>query len=67
MSFITVAEIAVARNRTKGMLDMTLTLTKMNVNSVNWALTIGADLVLVAILLSLVGAYSETFTLPEQD
>ncbi len=65
MSFITVAEIAVARNRTKGMLDMTLT--KMNVNSVNWALTIGADLVLVAILLSLVGAYSETFTLPEQD
>ena len=51
----------VARNRTKGMQDMTLT--KMNVNSVNWSLTIGADIVLVAILLSLVGAYSAAFYL----
>lgn len=51
----------VARNRTKGMPNMTLT--EMNVNTVNWALSIGADIVLVAILLSLVGAYSETFYL----
>ncbi len=51
----------VARKRTKGMPDMTLT--KMNVNTVNWALSIGADLVLIAILLSLVGAYSEALYL----
>ena len=51
----------VARSRTKGMPDMTLM--KMNVNTVNWALSFGADLVLVAILLSLVGAYSEAFYL----
>ena len=51
----------VARNRTKGMPDMTLT--KMNINTVNWALSIGADLVLAAILLSLVGPYSEALYL----
>ncbi len=51
----------VARKRTKGMPNMTLT--KLNVNTVNWALSFGADLVLVAILLSLVGAYSEAFYL----
>ena len=51
----------VARNRTKDMPNMTLT--KMNINTINWGLSIGADLVLVAILFSLVGAYSEAFYL----
>jgi len=51
----------VARNRTKDMPNMTLT--KMNINTVNWGLSITADLVLVAIVFGLVGAYSEAFYL----
>jgi len=51
----------VARSRTKGMPKMTLT--KINVNTVNWALSIVADLILVAILFNLVGAFSEGFYL----
>jgi hypothetical protein len=49
----------VARNRTKGMPKMTLT--KLNVNTINWALSLGADLVLIAIVLNLVAAWSEAF------
>jgi hypothetical protein len=51
----------VARNRTRGMLNMTLT--KININTVNWGISIASDLILVAILLSLVGPYSEAFYL----
>lgn len=51
----------IARNRTKDMPNMTLT--KMNINTINWGLSIGGDLVLIAILFSLVGAYSEAFYL----
>jgi len=40
-----------------------MTLTKINVNTVNWALSIGANLVLIAILFNLVGAFSEAFYL----
>ena len=40
-----------------------MTLTKINVNTVNWALSIVADLILVAILFNLVGAFSEGFYL----
>jgi len=49
----------VARNRTKDMPNMTVT--KINVNTINWALSIGADLILVAILLNLVGTWSDAF------
>ena len=49
----------VARNRTKHVPNMTLT--KINVNTINWALSIGADIVLVAILLNLVGTWSDAF------
>lgn len=49
----------VARNRTRDIPDMTLT--KINVNTINWALSIGADLMLVAILLNAVGTWSEAF------
>ena len=51
----------VARRRTRGMAKMTLT--KINVNTINWVLSIGADLVLVAILFNLVGGFSEGFYL----
>lgn len=51
----------VARQRTKDMPKMTLT--SINVNSVNWALSICADLILVAILLGVVGTNAEAFYL----
>ena len=51
----------VARGRTKDMPNMTLT--KINVNTLNWALSIGADLILVAILFNAVGNWSEAFYL----
>lgn len=51
----------VARNRTKGIPNMTLT--KMNVNTVNWGLSLGADLALVAIVFKLVGAHAQPFYL----
>ena len=51
----------VARNRTKGMPNMTLT--KININTVNWGISIASDLILVAILFGLVGPYSEAFYL----
>jgi len=51
----------VARRRTKDIPNMTLT--KINVNTVNWALSIGADLVLIAILFNTVGIWSEAFYL----
>ena len=51
----------IARNRTRDMPN--LTLTKINVNTVNWSLSIGADLILVAVLLDVVGTKSEAFYL----
>ena len=51
----------VARNRTKNLPDMTLS--KLNVNTVNWALSLGADLLLVAILINAVGTWSEALYL----
>ena len=38
-----------------------MTLTRLNVNTVNWALSLGADLILVAIVLSLVGTHAQAF------
>ena len=49
----------IARARTKDMPNMTLT--RLNVNTVNWALSLGADLILVAIVLSLVGTHAQAF------
>jgi len=49
----------VARNRTKHLPNMTLT--KINVNTINWALSIAADLILVAILFDLVGSWPDAF------
>ena len=51
----------VARNRTKNIPNMTLT--KFNVNTINWALSIGADVLLVAILIGAVGTLSESLYL----
>lgn len=51
----------VARNRTKNMPNMTLT--KFNVNTVNWLLSLGADLLLVAILINVVGTFSDALYL----
>ena len=47
----------VARSRTKHMPNMTLT--KFNVNTINWALSLGADLLLVAILINVISAWSD--------
>ena len=47
----------IARNRVKDMPDMTLS--GWNINSINWGLSIGADLVLLAVLFNLVGNRSE--------
>jgi hypothetical protein len=49
----------VARHRTKDLPNMTLT--KLNVNTVNWALSVAADLTLIAILLNWVGEKSGAF------
>ncbi len=49
----------VARNRTKTLSNMTLT--KFNINTVNWALSIGSDLVMVAVLFNLVGHQPDAF------
>ena len=51
----------VARSRTKNLPNMTLS--KFNVNTVNWALSIGADLLLVAILINAAGTWSEALYL----
>lgn len=51
----------VARNRTKDLPNMTLT--KVNVNTVNWGLSIGADLILVAIVINVAGINSEALYL----
>ena len=51
----------VARNRTRNLPDMTLS--KLNVNTINWALSLGADLLLVAILINAVGTWSEALYL----
>jgi hypothetical protein len=47
----------VARNRTRNLPDMTLS--KLNINTINWALSLGADLLLVAILINAVDTWSE--------
>ena len=49
----------VARNRTKDIPNMTLV--RFNVNTVNWALSLGSDLILVVIFLNLAGVWSEAF------
>jgi len=51
----------IARNRTRDMPN--LTLTKINVNTINWSLSISADLILVAVLLGVVGTKSEALYL----
>ena len=51
----------VARNRTKNLPKMTLS--KFNVNTVNWALSLGADLLLVAILINAVGSSADALYL----
>ena len=43
-----------ARRRTKKMRDMTLS--TFNVNTINWCLSLGADLIMIGVLLDLVGA-----------
>ena len=40
-----------------------MTLNKMNVNTVNWALSLGADLLLVVILINVAGTRSEALYL----
>lgn len=47
----------VARARTKNLAKMTLS--KLNVNTINWALSIGADLLLAAILFNFLGMWSD--------
>jgi len=47
----------VAQNRDKNMPNMTLS--KFNVNTINWALTLCADLLLVAILINVLSAWSD--------
>lgn len=51
----------VAQKRTKDMPSMTWT--KFNVNTVNWGLSISADLILLAILINMVGTNAEAFFL----
>lgn len=51
----------VAMRRTRDMPKMTLA--KMNVNSINWMLSIGADIVLVAIVVGIVGSNEQAFYL----
>ena len=51
----------VARRRTKDLPKMTLT--RFNVNTVNWALSIAADLILVVVLVGLIGSFSESLYL----
>ena len=51
----------IAHKRTKDLPKMTLN--KMNVNTVNWALSLGADLLLVVILINVAGARSEALYL----
>ena len=51
----------IAHNRTRDMPEMTLW--RLNINTVNWSLSLGADLILVAVLLDLVGNRSEAFYL----
>jgi hypothetical protein len=45
-----------AARRTKMMPDMTFS--RLNINTINWALSIGADLVVLGVLLGLFGAHA---------
>jgi hypothetical protein len=49
----------IAARRTRDMPKMTLA--KLNVNSINWALSIGADIVLAAIVVGFVGSNEQAF------
>lgn len=49
----------VAMRRTRDIPKMTLA--KMNVNSINWLLSIGADILLVAVVVGLVGSNEQAF------
>ena len=51
----------IARRRTKDMPDMTLS--RFNVNTINWGLSIGADLILIAILFGFVANNPDAFYL----
>jgi hypothetical protein len=51
----------VARHRTRDMPKMTLS--KLNINTINWGVSLSADLILVAVLFGLVGNRSEAFYL----
>jgi len=51
----------IAQSRTKNLPNMTVT--RMNINTVNWGLSIGADLILVAILFNVVGDKAEALFL----
>ncbi|MFT5501371.1 MAG: hypothetical protein ACI88G_001508 [Woeseiaceae bacterium] len=47
----------IAQDRAKNLPKMTLS--KFNINTVNWTLSLGTDLLLAAILINAVGAWSE--------
>jgi len=49
------------RSRTKSMPDMTLT--RLNINTINWCLSLGADLIMLVVLLGLVGSRAGAFYL----
>lgn len=51
----------IARARTKDMPKMTLT--RLNVNTINWGLSLAADLILVVVLLTFVGQHAQAFYL----
>jgi hypothetical protein len=50
-----------ALSRTKNMRDMTLA--RFNINTVNWCLSLGADLIMLVVLLGLVGSHAGAFYL----
>jgi hypothetical protein len=51
----------IARKRTKDMPDMTLT--RVNINTINWGLSIGADLILITILFGFIAKNPDAFYL----
>jgi hypothetical protein len=51
----------IAWRRAKGMSKMTLS--KINVNTVNWTMSFSADLIMIAVLVNVTGANAEAFFL----
>ena len=51
----------IASRRTKNMPKMTVT--RFNINSINWSLSIGADLIMFAVLINVVGGHAEALFL----